>query len=134
MLRGKPFPYVYMQWEKFKRKADSSINYPKTIKIDDIQFSFKDLEKKFSEQNHYRWWKGFFMIIRSVRNHRLTLVNLRYRYQSSRQKVLLCIWLKKYVVLWVVTAGWNNHSRSRIINQFELCIRRKETIYWPRTS
>jgi len=36
-LRGKPFPYVYMQWEKFRRKADGfRINCPKTIKIDGI--------------------------------------------------------------------------------------------------
>ncbi|KAL6265728.1 hypothetical protein P5V15_002532 [Pogonomyrmex californicus] len=51
---------------------------------------------------------GFFMITLNVKNHGLTLVNLRHRRQSpiSTPRRLLCIWWDwKGVVLRVVTTG-----------------------------
>jgi len=87
-LRSKSFPYVYIRWERFRRKADGfRMNYPKTTKIDGVtlhSLCFQSYGKKiFCTKSLHMMKREFFMITLNVENHRLTLVNLRYRCQSS---------------------------------------------------
>jgi len=84
-LRSKLFLYVYIQWERFRRKADEfRINCPKTTKIDGMRLHslyFQSSGKKISCTKSLQAMKsGFFMI--TLENHGLTLVNLRHRRQN----------------------------------------------------
>ncbi|KAL6260812.1 hypothetical protein P5V15_008338 [Pogonomyrmex californicus] len=80
-LRSKPFPYVYIRWERFRKKADRfRMNCPKTTKIVGVRlhsFCFQSSEKKiFCTKSLQAMKSGFFMITLNVENHGLTLVNL----------------------------------------------------------
>ncbi|KAL6255654.1 hypothetical protein P5V15_012901 [Pogonomyrmex californicus] len=76
-----PFPYVYIRWERFRRKADGfRMNCPKTTKIVGVilhSLCFQSSGKKiFCTKSLQTMKSGFFMIILNVENHGLTLVNL----------------------------------------------------------
>ena len=87
VLRGKKFLYDYMQWERFRRKADGfRISFPKITKIDGVtphSLCFQNSGKKIFYIKLLQVMKsGLFMIIPSVGNRRLTLISLRHRCQS----------------------------------------------------
>ncbi|KAL6258144.1 hypothetical protein P5V15_010066 [Pogonomyrmex californicus] len=82
-----PFPYVYIRWERFRRKADGfRMNCSKTTKIVGVtlhSLCFQSSGKKiFCTKSLQAMKNGFFMITLNVENHGLTLVNLRHRRQS----------------------------------------------------
>jgi len=86
-LRSKQFSYVYIRWERFRRKADRfRMNCPKTTKIDCVtlhSLCFQSSRKKsFCTKSLQAMKNGFFMITLNVENHGLTLVNHRHRCQS----------------------------------------------------
>ncbi|KAL6254023.1 hypothetical protein P5V15_015879 [Pogonomyrmex californicus] len=86
-LGSKSFPYVYIRWERFRRKADGfRMNCPKTTKIVDVtlhSLCFQSSGKKIFCTKSLQMMKSeFFMITLNVENHGLTLVNLRHRRQS----------------------------------------------------
>jgi len=87
-LGSKPFPYLYIRWEKFRRKVDRfCMNCPKTTKIDGMTLHSLSLQssgkKIFCTKSLQTMKSGFFMITLNVENHRLTLVNFRHRRQIS---------------------------------------------------
>jgi len=77
----------YIRWERFRRKADGfRMNCPKTTKIDGntALTLFSIFRKKvFCTKSLQVMKSEFFIITLNVENHLLTLVNFRYRCQSS---------------------------------------------------
>ena len=98
VLRGKQFLYDFIQWERFRRKADGfripgPKTEPKTTKIDVLtphSLCFQNSGKNIFYIKLLQVMKsGLFMIIPRVGNLGLTLVSLRHRCQS-----LISVWKK----------------------------------------
>jgi len=99
--------FVYIQWERFRRKADGfRMNGPKRTKIGGVtlhSLCFQNSEKKiFCTKSLQAMKSGFFMIILNVENHGLTLINRRHPRQED---FALYLGLERCVVLRVVTTG-----------------------------
>jgi len=144
MLRSKAFPYIYIRWERFRRKPDGfRMSCPKTTKLEDVtlhSLCFQSSGKKiFCTKSIQAMKSGFCMITLNIENHRLILVNLRHRRQSliSTPRWFCSVSGGIEKVCCITSCYYKlNHGRPlpRIIDQFERCIRRKEGIFWLRTS
>jgi len=77
-LRSKPFPYVCICWERFRRKVDESrMNCAKIRKIYGVTLhplGFQSSGKKiFYTKSLQAMKSGFFIITLNIENHGLTL-------------------------------------------------------------
>jgi len=87
-LRNKPFPYVYIRWERMVQKEGRWVPHElsednKNRRRDTALTCFQSFGKKiFCTKLLQAMKSGFFMITLNVENHRLTLINFRHRRQS----------------------------------------------------